>query len=169
MSSLARTLLAIVSSALLLGGCAQAVHDLKAARAPAREALHERLSDAIHEHGFTHGIRTLREGEREIDTIFVAIPLDSLKRQHISLHHMLFNVARLCARPEYAHVKIQIELNAADEKDRNYLRGIVEPIVADARNVTVIPQREAENDLVITLSRATGIAAVKETGATAPK
>lgn len=167
MSSLARTLLAVVSSALVLSGCTQVVHDLKAARAPAREALHERLSDTIHEYGFTHGIRTLREGEREIDTIFVAIPLDSLKRQHISLHHMLFNVARLCARPEFAHIRIQIELNAAEEHDRNYLRGVVEPIVAEARNVTVVPQREAENDLVITLSRASGIAAVKGTGAAA--
>lgn len=163
--SLARTLLAVVASALLLSGCTQVVHDLKAARAPVREALHERLSDAIHEYGFTHGIRTLREGEREIETIFVAIPLDSLKRQHISLHHMLFNVARLCARPEYAAVKVQIELNAADENDRNYMRGIVEPIVAEARNVSVVAQREAENDLVITLSRATGIAAVKGAGA----
>lgn len=152
-SSLARTLLAAAAALLLATGCSQVVHELKAARNPQGEALHERLSQAINQYGFTHGIRSLREGAREIDTVFVAIPLDSLKRQHISLHHMLFNVARLCARPEYAAVTIQIELNAADEADREYLRGVVAPLVAEARNVSVVAQREAENDLVITMSK----------------
>lgn len=152
---------------MFAAGCSNVVHELKAARAARGEALHERLSDVIHENGFTHGIRSIRQDGREFDTVFVSIPLDSLKRQHISLHHMLFNVARLCARPEYSSIAIQIELNAADEKDRAYMRDIVEPIVAGARNVSVIAQREAENDLVITLARSGhGSAAVKGTGAT---
>lgn len=151
-SSLARILLAGLF-AIVLAGCSNVVHELKAARNQRDEALRERLSDVIHDNGFSHGIRSVRQDERELDTLFVSIPLDSLKRRHVSLHHMLFNVARLCARPEYASISIQIELNAADESDRAYLRDIVEPIVAEARNVTVIAQREAENDLVITLSR----------------
>lgn len=159
LSPVARTLLTALSAILLVAGCSQAVRDLKAARNPRGEALHQRLSDAIHDNGFTHGVRSVRDGEREIDSIFVAIPLDSLKRRHVSLHHMLFNVARLCARPEYANVAIRIELNALDEDDRNYLRSVVEPIVAEARNVTVVPQREANNDLVITLSTTNGAGA----------
>lgn len=164
-SSLARTLLAGLF-AIVLTGCANVVHELKAARNTRSEALHERLSEVIHQNGFTHGIRSVRQDERELDTVFVSIPLDSLKRRHISLHHMLFNVARLCARPEYASVSIQIELNAADEADRIYMRDLVQPIVADARNVTVIAQREAENDLVVTLSRGPGTPLAKGTGAT---
>lgn len=156
LSPVARTLLAALSAVLLATGCSQAVRELKAARNPRGEALHERISDVIHDSGFTHGVRSLRDGDREIDSIYVAIPLDSLKRRHITLHHLLFNVARLCARPEHAKVAIRIELNALDEDDREYMRGIVEPLVAEARNVTVVPQRESNNDFVITLSSAAG-------------
>lgn len=158
LSSLARTLLAGLAI-VLAAGCSNVVHELKAARNARGEALHERLSQVIHDNGFTHGIRSVREDQREIDTVFVSIPLDSLKRRHISLHHMLFAAARLCARPEYAAVSIRIELNAADESDREYMRGIVGPIVADARNVSLFAQREAENDFVITMSHAPGAAA----------
>lgn len=138
--------------ALMLAGCAPAISELKAARNPHAEALHEQLSQSIHSFGFSHGIRSVREDDREIDTIFVAIPLDSLKRQYVTLHYMLFNVARICARPEYSKVSIQIELNTGDDSDRAYMRGIVEPIVAEARNVKVVSQRDASNDFVITLS-----------------
>lgn len=151
--------LATILAAMAGSGCAPVVSELKAARNPHVDVLHQRLSDSIHSYGFSHGIRSVREDNREIDTIFVAIPLDSLKRQYIMLHHMLFNVARLCARPEFANVSIQIELNAADDQDRDYMRGIVEPLVAEARNVKVISQRDASNDLVITLSR--GVARTK--------
>lgn len=143
----------VVSSAVLLGGCAPLVSELKAARQPRSLALHEQLSQSINSFGFSHGIRSVRDDARQIDTILVAIPLDSLKRQHEGLHHMLFNVARLCARPEYAELAIQIELNAGDESDRAYLRGIVAPIVAEARNVKLVSQPDAANDLVITLSK----------------
>lgn len=136
----------------MLAGCSPVVSELKAARNPHVEALHEQLSQSIHSFGFSHGIRSVREGSREIDTVFVSIPLDSLKRQYIGLHHMLFNVARLCARPEYSRMSIQMELNAGDEADRAYMRGIVEPLVAEARNVKVVSQRDASNDFVITIS-----------------
>lgn len=138
--------------ALMLVGCAPVVSELKAARNPHAEALHEQLSQSIHSFGFSHGIRSVREDDREIDTVFVTIPLDSLKRQHISLHHMLFNMARLCARPEFAKLSIRIELNAGDDRDRAYMRDIVAPIVAEARNITVVSQPDASNDVVITMS-----------------
>lgn len=137
-------------------GCAPVLSELKAARHPHVAALHEQLSELIRANGFRHGIRSVRENDREIDTILVTIPLDSLKRRHIALHDMLFNVARLCARPEFANFSIGIELNAGDEPDRAYMRDIVEPIVAKARNVSVISQRDAGNDVVITLSSRTG-------------
>lgn len=139
-------------SVLMLAGCAPMVSDLKSARDPHSETLHEQLSRSIHSYGFSHGVRSVREDDREIDSVFVSIPLDSLKRQHISLHHMLFNVARLCARPEFSTRTIQIELNAGDESDRTYMRGIVEPIVAEARNVKVVSQRDSRNDIVITIA-----------------
>lgn len=137
---------------LMLTGCTPVVSDLRAARDTHPDALHELLSRSIHSYGFSHGVRSVREDDREIDSVFVSIPLDSLKRQHISLHHMLFNVARLCARPEFSNRTIQIELNAGDDSDRAYMRGIVEPIVAAARNVKVGSQRDARNDIVITIS-----------------
>ncbi|MBI4985807.1 MAG: hypothetical protein HZC24_10840 [Rhodocyclales bacterium] len=146
--------LSLLGLVLLPTACTPVVAELKAARHPRAEGLHEQLSQSIRSFGFSHGIRSVREDEREIDTIFVAIPLDSLKRQHITLHHMLFNVARLCARPEFAKIAVRIELNAGDESDRSYMRGIVAPIVAEARNVQVVSQRDASNDLVITISNA---------------
>lgn len=149
---------------LMLAGCAPVVSELKAVRNPHVVALHEQLSQSIHSFGFSHGIRSVREDNRAIDTIVVSIPLDSLKRQHITLHHMLFNVARICARPEYIKTSIQIELNAGDDPDRAYMRGIVEPIVAEARNVKVVSQRDAANDFVITLSYDPARPAVNATG-----
>lgn len=151
--------LAIMLLAAVLPACTPLVSDLKQARNPHVEALHERLSQAIHDSGFSHGIRSLREDDREIDTIFVAIPLDSLKRRYIGLHQMLFNVARICARPEFSKVSVQIELNATDEADRAYLRDLVGPLVADAHNVVVLSQRDGANDLVITLSNRSARAA----------
>lgn len=142
----------MVLLAIGLSGCMSVVSELKAARNPHVESLHEQLLRSIHDNGFSHDLRIARDSDREIDTIFVAIPLDSLKRRYITLHHMLFNVARLCARPEYSDIAIAIELNANDEKDRAYLLGIVGPIVAESRNVSVVPQREDASDLIITLS-----------------
>jgi hypothetical protein len=68
-------------------------------------------------------------------------------------------VARICARPEFSKVSIQIELNAADEADRAYLRDLVGPLVADAHNVVVLSQRDGANDVVITLSNRSARAA----------
>lgn len=142
----------ILCLALALTGCASAISDLKAYRNPQKEKLHEYISESIHSYGFRHGVTSIREDEREIDTILVSIPLDSLKRQHESLHHMLFNVARLAARPEFAHLSIQIELNAGDDDDRKYMMGIVQPIIATAKNVKAIAQRDNSNDLVVSIS-----------------
>jgi hypothetical protein len=142
--------LALVLFAASVASCAPVISDLKAARASHVAALHEQLSQSIHDAGFSHGIRTVREDVREIDSIFVAVPLDSLKRRHESLHRMLFNVARLCARPEFSKIAIRIELNAADAADRDYMRGIVEPIVNGMPNVVVAAQEEGAGEVVIT-------------------
>jgi hypothetical protein len=139
-----------------MSGCAQVVSDLKASRQQNAATIHEHLSRSIHQFGFSHGIRSIRNDDQEIDTVFVAVPLDALKRQYIMLHHMLFNIARICARPEFANVDIRIELNAGDEADQAYMRSIVEPVVAPARNVTVVSQRDGTNDVVITTSHGGG-------------
>lgn len=149
MLHLRRLLMSVVLlSALIVTGCAPVM----SSRDSQGVELHERLSQSIHSFGFSHGVRSVREDERKIDTVFVTIPLDSLKRQFINLHHMLFNAARICARPEYASMAILIELNAGDESDRTYMRSIVEPLVAEAKNVKVVSQRESANDFVITIS-----------------
>ncbi len=165
LSHCGKVVLLMVWLASMLVGCAPVVSELKAARDPHSEALHEQLSRSIHSFGFSHGVRSVREDDREIDSVFVSIPLDSLKRQHVSLHHMLFNVARLCARPEFSARSIQIELNAGDDRDRAYMRGIVEPIVAEARNVKVVSQRDASNDIVITVSNVPAKKIVGQSGA----
>jgi hypothetical protein len=149
-----KNLSAIAKSALLLAGVVMMLAGCTAAGTKQGynkdDDLHERLSRAIQKNGFSHGVRGVRDDQRVIDSVIVHVPLDSLKRQFINLHNMLFDVSRLCARPEYRHLDITIELNAADAKDREYLSGIVGPIVADTPNVTMEVHNEDVNDLVIT-------------------
>lgn len=114
--------------------------------------LHERLSHSISSHGFTHGLRGIREEGRNIDSIYIALSLDSLKRRHISLDQMLADVARICTAKEFAAVDIRIELSASDEDDMEYLRGLIVPALADASNVQVIQVRDVVNEIVITMT-----------------
>lgn len=140
---------ALLLSLGMLCGCATGL-DLKSEKEQRITELHERLSYSISNHGFTHGLRGTREEGRNIDSIYISISLDSLKRRHLSLDQMLADVARICATKEFAEVDIRIELSTGDEADMQYLRGLIEPTLARASNVRVITMRDAVNDIVIT-------------------
>lgn len=148
---------ALLVLASTLAGCAGIPVSSKKAP-PAVEELHERLSVAIRNNGFSHGIHSVREDDRDIDSIFVSIPLDSLKRRHLSLDLMLTDVARLCAKPQFADVEVQIEIGVHDEEDARYMRSLIEPQVQRAANVKVLQVKEARNELTITMTHGQGVA-----------
>lgn len=133
----------------ILYGCASGL-DLRNEKEQRITELHERLSYAISRSGFTHGLRGMREEGRNIDSIYISLSLDSLKRRHLTLDQMLTDVARICADKEFAAVDIRIEISASDEADLQYLRGMIEPTVVAAPNVRVSQMRDATNDIVIT-------------------
>lgn len=142
---------ALLLSAIILCGCVSGL-DLKNEKEQRITELHERLSHSISRHGFTHGLRGMREDGRNIDSIYISISLDSLKRRHASLDQMLADVARICAAKDFAKVDIRIELSTGDEEDMKYLRGLLQPPLSSAHNVQVVPVREGSNDIVITTS-----------------
>lgn len=144
-----KSLLLILLALVLLAGCAQPKVRPSYSK---DDDLHEVLSRVITKNGYTHVVRGRRSEQKVIDTVVVHLPLVALKRQVVSLHAMLFEVARLCARPEYRHIAITLELNAVDAEDRAYLHGLVRPIVAEAPNVRVeMNDHEInDNDVVIT-------------------
>lgn len=114
--------------------------------------LHERLSQAIHRNGFSHGLRGVREDNKVIDTIFISVSFDALKRRYAGLDKMLADVGRICGEKAYERVAIRIELSG-DDDDMIYLRGLLEPGVAGAKNVSIVSVNEGRNDIVITMSR----------------
>ncbi|MCK9283255.1 MAG: hypothetical protein M0P39_03130 [Rhodocyclaceae bacterium] len=135
----------------ILCGCT-AIKPLHVEREQRIAELHERLSYSISRHGFSHGLRGTREDGRSIDSIYISISLDSLKRRHSSLEQMLTGVARICASKEFADVVIRIEVSAADDADMQYMYGLLTPGLADAPHVQVTQVRDAVNDIVITVA-----------------
>lgn len=114
--------------------------------------IHERLSYSIRLHGFRHGIMSTREDNRDIDSIFVSVPLDALKRQHPGLEKMLVMVGTICALPEYADISVRIELGTMDEADLNFMRNTLEKALADKPNAKIVAMPGSRSDLTITVT-----------------
>lgn len=132
-----------------LGGCSQKM----ALGIPAEHEvndIHERLSYIIRRHGFRHGIMSSREDNRDIDSIFVSVPLDGLKRKHPGLEKMLTAVGSICALPEYADISVRIELGTMDEADLKFMRGIFEKTLAGKANAEIVSVSDSRSDLTIT-------------------
>lgn len=113
--------------------------------------LHERLSQAIHRSGFSHGLRGVREDNKVIDSIFISVSFDALKRRYAGLDKMLAEVGRICGDKAYERVTIRIELSG-DDDDMIYLRGLLEPTIGGAKNVSIVSINEGRNDIVITMT-----------------
>lgn len=151
MFSVVKILIAALLSIGALCSCTPGIN-LKAEKEQRITELHERLSHAISRHGFNHGLRGTREDGRNIDSIYISISLDSLKRRHESIDQMLADVGRICTAKEFAEVNIRIELSARDDDDMLYLYGLIQPTTAGAINVQVVRVRDAVNDIVITVA-----------------
>jgi len=115
--------------------------------------LHERLSQAIRRNGFSHGLRGVREDNKVIDTIFISVSFDAMKRRYAGLDKMLAEVGRICGDKAFENFTIRVELSG-DDDDMIYLRGLLEPGIAGAKNVSIVSVNEGRNDIVITTSRA---------------
>lgn len=135
----------------LLGGCSQKLQH-GAATEPALSDIHERLSYIIRRQGFRHGIMSTRDDERDIDTIFVSVPLDGLKRKHPGLEKMLTMVGNICALPEYTDIAVRIELGTMDESDINFMRDIFKKTLGNKPNAEVVSVKDSRSDITITVT-----------------
>lgn len=112
--------------------------------------IQERLSAVISRNGFSHGLRSQRDGDRHVDSIYIRVPLDSLKRRHYSLERLMKDVGRICTLPEYSGYPIRIEFGAGDETDRLYLKEALLKEIGQKINIRVFVESEDYNDILIT-------------------
>lgn len=136
---------------MTLGGCSQKMAPGTMAEYGAND-IHERLSYVIRRHGFRHGIMSSREDSRDIDSIFVSVPLDGLKRKHPGLEKMLTTVGTICALPEYADIAVRIELGTMDEADLKFMREVFEKTLAGKTNAEIVAVPDSRSDLTITVT-----------------
>lgn len=134
-----------------LGGCSQKMSLGTTAEYGAND-IHERLSYVIRRYGFRHGIMSSREEGRDIDSIFVSVPLDGLKRKHPGLEKMLTTVGNICALPEYADIAVRIELGTMDEADLKFMREVFEKALSGKANAEIVAVSDSRSDLTITVT-----------------
>lgn len=113
--------------------------------------IHESLSAVIARNGFAHEIRSQRNGPREIDSVFIPLSLDSLKRRHYSLDNLMADIGGICMLPEYRQLPVLIEIGAAAEKDRMYLKSVLMPAISGRTNIEVITSPDTDGSVVITV------------------
>ena len=114
--------------------------------------VHERLSLVIARDGFEHGLRTHVEGQREIDSIYIRIPFDSLRRRHPGLEKLMRDIGAIFRQPEFSALPIRIDIGAGDAGDREYLRQALLAALAGAGRVEVGLEASDHNDIVITVA-----------------
>jgi hypothetical protein len=113
--------------------------------------VHQRLSLAIARDGFEHGMRTRVQGQREIDSIYIRIPFDSLRRRHPGLEKLMRDIGAIFHQPEFSTMPIRIDIGAGDAGDREYLRQALLAALAGAGSVEVGLEASDHNDIVITV------------------
>ncbi|HEY3327665.1 MAG TPA: hypothetical protein VGK14_10930 [Novimethylophilus sp.] len=133
----------------LLAGCAANPSDSRFAQNV--KDIHESLSSVIARNGFSHEIRSQRDGPREVDSIFIPISLDSLKRRHYSLDNLMNEIGSVCVLPEYIRLPVLIEIGADDEEDRMYLKSALMPSISGRANIQVITAPDTDNNIAITV------------------
>lgn len=150
-----KQLLSLMYSAVLaalvmtfVSGCAQP-RRIDASAVAAQNDIHERLSAVITRDGFSHGLRSQRDGWQDFDSIYIRVALDALKRRHSSLDNLMKDIGRICALPIYAHLPIRIEIGAGDEADRKYLYDMLMPEIEGKANITVVSAADDYNDITI--------------------
>ena len=133
----------------VLPGCAL---DPARAKAGSAEEINERLSQVISRAGFTHGLRSQHKGYSHVDSIYIQVPLDSLKRRHYSLETLIKDVGKVCSLPQYSAYPIQIDVGAGDEPDRLYLEAELLKWVGGKPNIKVFVEPDTYNDILITIA-----------------
>ena len=116
-----------------------------------RTDIHERLSEAIIRDGFSHGLRSQRDGNEHFDVINIAVSLDSLKGRHQSLDKLMTDIGRICSNPGYAHLPILVVIGAGDEDDRMYLYAVLANSVKGRPNITVNSVSDTGNEILISI------------------
>jgi hypothetical protein len=152
-SSVRRRIVGLLSAFLMtqaFSGCA--LETLSSNRTKSDDDLQERLSSAISRNGFSHGLRSERVPGFHYDSIYIHIPLDSLKRRHYSLGNLMRDVGKVCSLPEYAEYPIRIEFAAGDFEDRSYLETLLLKEVGTKTNVVVTVHSDVFNDMLITVT-----------------
>lgn len=141
--------MALFGGLLLATGCAQ--QRMSATKAPELRDIHERLSYVIRKHGFRHSLRSERQVDVDVDSIFVSLPLDALKTRDFGLDKMLADVAGVCASPDFMDISIVIDLGSRDEADIRYLRDRLEQAgLVNRQNVRIVASRDGYNDITVT-------------------
>jgi hypothetical protein len=135
--------------ALSLTGCA--IEPRAGGRDRSLSDIQERLSVAISHNGFTHSLRSERDGSRHVDSIYISVPLDSLKRRHYSLENLVKDVGRICSLPEYAGDPILIIVGVGDAEDRSYLKDEFLKVLGQRPNIRVSVDSDGYNDILITV------------------
>lgn len=141
-----------VLSALLVMMAAMAcstVDKKNGGNSKAGDDIQERLSAIIGRNGFTHSLRSERDGGQHRDSVYISIPLDNLKRRHYSLENLLRDLGRVCAQPEYAALPIRVEFAAGDVSDRRYLQEQFLKEVGDKANISVSVESDLFDDILI--------------------
>lgn len=113
--------------------------------------IQERLSTVITRNGFAHGLRSERGGTRHVDSIYINVPLDSLKRRHYSLENLIKDIARVCTQPDFAAFPIRVEFGGGDEKDKTYMQEVFLREAGERKNIKVSITSEGYNDIEITI------------------
>lgn len=148
-----RRMLAVLGALFVLqalSGCA--LEPRNGGRTSSADDMQERLSTVISRNGFSHGLRSERDAGYHLDSVYINIPLDSLKRRHYSLENLMRDVGRICSLPEYSEYPIRVEFAAGDLEDRLYLKRLLLKEISLKANILVTVESDVFNDVLITIA-----------------
>ena len=143
-------ILAVVVLLLSIGACAH--------RPPRVDPLahiadiHERIALVSQKSGFINSIHTRRDAENTLDYTFLHFSLDGVKTRHHSLEALLRSIGGICGAGEFARLPISIEIRAASENDRIYLREALSAAVVGRPNISISLNPAAYSALIVAVA-----------------
>jgi hypothetical protein len=114
--------------------------------------IHERIAWVSHKSGFINSIHTRRDAESTLDYTFLHFSLDGVKTRHHSLEALLRSIGGICAAGEFARLPISIEIRAASENDRIYLREALSAAVVGRPNISISLNPAAYTALIVAVA-----------------
>lgn len=148
--------LLVLLAAWALCGCSPIQRQPGGPAVPTVGEMHERLSAVIRQDGFRHGVRGERGDDRVVDSVFISVPMDAIKRRHESLDQLLLDIAAICLAPEFAEYQVLIELSSSDVADFEYMKSVIAPPLAGRRNIRIEASKDVRNDITITMVKPKG-------------